>query len=216
MRSKKRVITIVVLALAGVALIALPAAALRGRTGGRGMAKGMGMGPAFTDEQLEQMEKIHDRYNDERAELSNRLKVLMLEGQDAVDGGTPDFNAIERKIEDMGEVKVKLAKLRLAIHKEIRPLLDDDQKVLFDRGLGRMIHGGMAGHGVGHPGVMGHGGMRDGMRGGMRCGTGGPGAAHPGMMGRGAMGGGTPGRAGMGHGNQMMLWCPSADADPDE
>ncbi len=202
MRSKKRVITVVVLALAGVALIALPAAALRGRAGGMGMAKGMGMGPAFTDEQMEKMEKIHDKYNDERAELTNRLKVIMLEAHDVVAGETPDFNAIERRIEEAAEVKVKLAKLRLKMHKEIRPLLDDDQKVLFDRGLGRMLHGGMAGH----PGMRGgmRGGMGDGMRGSMRGGM------------RGGMGGGMPGRAGMGGGNQMMPWYPSSDADPDE
>jgi len=205
MRSKKRVITVAVLALAGVALIALPAAALRGRAGGgMGMAKGMGMamGPAFTDEQMEKMEKIHDKYDDERVELSNRLKVIMLEAHDVVAGETPDFNAIERRIEEAAEVKVKLAKLRLKMHKEIRPLLDDDQKVLFDRGLGRMLHGGMGGH----PG------MRGGMRGGMD--------GHPGMMGRGGvrggMGGGMPGRVGMGGGNQMMPWCPFADADSDE
>ena len=217
MRSKKRVTTIVVLALAGVALIALPAAALRGRAGGgMGMGKGMGMGPAFTDEQLEQMEKIHDKYGDERVELTNRLKVIMLEAQDVVAGDTPDFNAMERKIEEVAEVKVKLAKLRLKMHKEIRPLLDDDQKVLFDRGLGRLLHGGvrggMGGPGGGDPGMMGRGGMRGGMRGG----TGGPGGGHPGMMGRGGMGGGMPGRAGMGGGNQMMPWYPFADADSDE
>ncbi len=219
MRSKKRVTTIVVLALAGVALIALPAAALRGRAGG-GMGKGMGIGPSFTDEQLEQMEKIHDKYGDERVELSNRLKVIMLEAQDVVAGDTPDFNAIERKIEEVAEVKVKLAKLRLKMHKEIRPMLDDDQKVLFDRGLGRMLHGGMGGH----PGMMGRGGMRGGMdghpgmkgRGGMRGGMSGSGDGHPGMMGRGGMGGGMPGRAGMGGGNQTMPWCPFADADSDE
>jgi Spy/CpxP family protein refolding chaperone len=229
MRSRKRVTTIVVLALAGVALIALPAAALRGRGcgmgGGMGAGKGMGMGPTFTDEQLEQMEKIHDRYGDERAELTNRLKVIMLEAHDVVAGETPDFNAIERRIEEVAEVKVKLAKLRLKMHKEIRPLLDDDQKVLFDRGLGRMLHGGMGGPGAGHPGMMGHGGMRGGMRGGMgagmRCGMG---AGNQGMMGHGGMGGrmgggmggGMPGHPGMGGGKQMMTWCPFADADSDE
>jgi Spy/CpxP family protein refolding chaperone len=221
MRSKKRVITVVVLALAGVALIALPAAALRGRAGGgMGTAKSMGMAmrPAFTDEQMEKMEKIHDKYDDERVELSNRLKVIMLEAHDVVAGETPDFNAIERRIEEAAEVKVKLAKLRLKMHKEIRPLLDDDQKVLFDRGLGRMLHGGMGGHpgmrggmrgGMdGHPGMMGRGGMRGGMRD--------SGAGHPGMTGRGGMGGGMPGRVGMGGGNQVMPWCPFADADSDE
>ena len=206
MRSKKRVITVVVLALAGVALIALPTAAFRGHAGGMGQGKGTGMGPTFTDEQMEKIEKIHDGYNDERAELTNRLKVIMLEAHDAVAEDTPDFDAIERRIDEMTEVKGDLAKLRLRIHKEIRPLLDDDQKVLFDRGLGRMLHGGMAGGRDGHPGMMGRGGMRDGMRGGMRGGT------------RGGMGGGMPGHAGMGGGAgyQMMPWYPFADTDLDE
>ncbi len=214
MKSKKRVITVVVLALAGVALIALPTAAFRGHAGGMGMGKGMGMGPAFTDEQMEKIEKIHDRYNDERAELTNRLKVIMLEAQDAVADDTPDFDAIERSIDEMTEVKGELVKLRLRIHKEIRPLLDDDQRVLFDRGLARMLHGGMAGDRAGHPGMMGRGGMRSGMRGGMRGEM--PGGGRPGM--RGGMGGGMPGRAGMGGGMayQMMPWCPFADTDLDE
>ena len=215
MRSKKRVITVVILALAGVALLALPAAAFRGHAGGMGMGKGMGMGPSFTDEQMEKMEKIHERYNDERAELTNRLKVIMLEARDAVTEDTPDFDAIERRIDEMVEVKGDLAKLRLRIHKEIRPLLDDDQKVLFDRGLGRMLHGGMGGGmgggPAGHPGMMGRGGMRDGMRGGM--------GARGGMRGGmgGGMGGGMPGRVGIGGaGYQMMPWCPFADTDLPE
>jgi Spy/CpxP family protein refolding chaperone len=220
MKSKKRVITVVVLALAGVALIALPTAAFRGRAGGMGMGKGMG--PTFTDDQMEKIEKIHDRYNDERTELTNRLKVIMLEADDAVADDTPDFDAIERRIDEMMEVKGDLAKLRLKIHKEIRPLLDDDQKVLFDRRLGRLLHG-KGGRGKGHPGMMGHGGMRGCMMGGSggKCGPdgkGGPGGGHPGMMGRGGMGGGMPGHAGMGGGAgyQMMPWCPFADTDLDE
>ncbi len=214
MKSKKRIITIVVLALAGVALIALPTAAFRGHAGGMGMGKGMGMGPTFTDEQLEKIEKVHDGYNDERAELTNRLKVIMLEAHDVVADDTPDFDAIERKIDEMVEVRGELAKLRLRIHKEIRPLLDDDQRVLFDRGLARMLQGGMGG-GMGggracHPGMMGRGGMRGGMRGDT------PGGGRPGM--RGGMGGGMPGHAGMGGGAgyQMMPWCPFADTDLDE
>jgi len=220
MRSKKRVITVVVLALAGVALIALPVAAFRGHAGGMGTGKGMGMGvgPTFTDEQMEKIEKIHDRYDDERAELTNRLKVIMLEAHDAVAEDTPDFDAIERRIDEMVEVKGDLAKLRLKIHKEIRPLLDDDQKVLFDRGLGRMLHGGMSGGmcggRAGHPGMMGRGGMRDGMRGGMR---GGMRCGMSGGMG-GGMRGGMPGRAGMhgGMAHQMMPSCPFADTDSPE
>ena len=87
----------------------------------------------------------------------------MLEGQELMEADTPDFDAMESRIEKVAEVKVELAKLRLSIHKEIRPLLDDDQKVLFDRGLGRMLLGGMAGDRAGHPGMMGRSGMRSGI-----------------------------------------------------
>jgi Spy/CpxP family protein refolding chaperone len=213
MRSKKRLVTIAVLALTGVALIAVPAVAMRGRMGGGQRGMGRGMGPAFTDEQLEQIEKIHDKYNDERAELTNRLKVIMVEAREADTDGEPDYNAIERNIEEVADIRVQLAKLRLQIHREIRPLLDDDQKVLFDRGLAGVLHGGRGGLGGGHPGMMGrrggmgHGGTmgrggamgRGGMKGGPGCGPG--------------MGGGMPGQPGMGRGMGQGVnpWCPFAD-----
>ncbi|MFH1865601.1 MAG: hypothetical protein ABIK85_06935, partial [Candidatus Eisenbacteria bacterium] len=154
-------------------------------------------------EQQEQMEKIHDKYSDERVELTNRLKVIMLEARDVEDDAAPDYGAIENTIEEVSAIKVKLAKMRLQIHKEIRPLLDDDQKVLFDRGLGRLLHGGMGGQG--HPGMMGRsGGMGSG---GMMGGRGAMGAGGAmgarGAIGGPGMGGGTPG--------QMAPWCPFAD-----
>ena len=93
------------------------------------------MPPDLLQEQLEQIDKIHDKYNDERAELTNRLKVIMVEASEADTDGEPDYAAIERNIEEVAEIRVQLAKLRLQIHREIRPLLDDDQKVLFDRSL---------------------------------------------------------------------------------
>jgi Spy/CpxP family protein refolding chaperone len=214
--NKRKLITTVVLALLAVALIAVPAVAMRGRASGGHRGMGRGMGPAFTAEQQEQMEKIHDKYADERAELTNRLKVIMLEARDVDTDAAPDYKAIEKNIEEVSAIRVKLAKLRLQIHKEIRPLLGDDQKVLFDRGLGGMLHGGMGGQG--HPGMMGRRGGMDCMmgRGGtMGCGAmGGRGAmSGPGAMGCGAMGG--PGMAGATPG-QMAPWCPFADNAADD
>lgn len=238
MKSRKHIVTVAVLAVVGIALIALPAGATPGR-GGRGMGGCMGMGPAFTDEQLEQIEKIHDRYDDERAELTNRLKVLMLEKREALEADSPDFDAVERNMEEIADVRLELAKLRLRIHKEIRPLLDDDQKVLFDRGFRGAARGpgAMAG-GPGHPGMMGRGCRMMGGCGmgrpGMMGAPGGPGMMGGGMGGPGMMGGpGAPGammggsggamggRGGMGRavsldaaagpGRGMMPWCPFAD-----
>ena len=214
MKSKKRKLTqVAVLVLAGLTLMAAPAAAMRGRAGGGHRGMGRGMGPAFTDEQQEQIKKIHAKYGDERAELTNRLKVIMVEAHDVDAGSAPDYGEIENNIEEVAKIKVKLAKLRLQIHKEVRPLLNDDQRVLFDRNLGGMLHGGMGGSG--HPGMMGRsGGMRScemmGRGGVMGCkgakgghGMGGM-SGHPRMMGR-AMGDG-----------EAMPWCPFADDADDE
>jgi Spy/CpxP family protein refolding chaperone len=214
MKSKKRLITIAVLALAGLTLIAVPAAARRGGMNRADRGMGRGMGPAFTQEQLEQIQKINDKHSDERAQLTNRLKVIMAEAMDVEDDAAPDFNAIEKNLEEVSAVRLQLAKLNLRIHKEIRPLLDDDQKVLFDRGLRGILHGG---RGMGHPGMMG---------GGMRCNGMGPGMMGGGMRGGPGMRGGTPGQPGMGAGpgmgmgpgmgNQMAPWCPFADDDVDD
>jgi Spy/CpxP family protein refolding chaperone len=219
MKSKSRVIKIMVLALTGVALLSVPAFAARGRGGAGVMGGGRGMGPAFTDEQMEKIQQIHERYNDQRVELTNRMKVLMLEADEVIDADNPDFNAIERKMDEIADVRLSLSKLRLQIHKEIRPLLNDDQKALFDRGLGRLLRGhgdhrGMMGGRTGGRGMRGgFGGMRSGcgmmggpgMQGG-RGGMGGPGMqGGPGAMGGAGMQGGPAG---------MNPWCPFYDA-PD-
>jgi Spy/CpxP family protein refolding chaperone len=178
---RSKVLLVSMLAVAVIAAAALPAAARRGGAMGSAMGggRGMGMGPMFTSEQQEQIEKIHERYQDQRVELTNRLQALHVEMGDLMQAeGEPDFGAIEKKLEDISSVRLELAKLRLRIHKEIRPLLTDDQKTLFDAGMGRML--------------MHSRGMRGGR--GMSCPMGMNQGCAPGMgnrmgMGQGAMGG---------------------------
>ena len=214
MKSKKRFAAVLVLVLMGVALLSVPAGARMGRAARGARGAGRGMGPAFTEEQQEQIEKIHDSYADERAELTNRLKVIMVEAHNVDSDDAPDYKAIERNIEEAAEIHVKLAKLRLKVHKEIRPLLDDDQKVLFDRGLAMKLH---SAGGPGSPGMMGRrGGMgrggamgRDGaMRGsGVICRPG----AHGTTVRRIIGGPGVMVREG-----EMTPWCPFADDAGDD
>jgi hypothetical protein len=213
MKRSKRVAVIAVLVLTGIALVAAPAVARRGRDAGWHRGAGRGAGPAFTQEQLERIESIHEKYSDRQAELTNRLKVIVVEARDKMGEGAPDFNAIERTMEEVADIRLQLAKIRLSIHKEIRPLLDDDQKVLFDRGLGRMLHGGM---GAGGGNMGGHCGMTQGQRMQGRPGRGmGMGRAEGRGMGRG-MGPGMGQGMGMGRGGEMMPWCPFADEVEDE
>jgi len=79
---RSKVILVVLIVLFAVALVAAPA--LARREGGRRAHPRGGMMAQFTVEQQEQIEAIHEKYNDERAELTNRAKVLALELKDLV------------------------------------------------------------------------------------------------------------------------------------
>ncbi len=214
-----------VLAVALVAAVAMPAAARMGGAGrsGRGMGPGAFMGPQFTEEQQQQIQKIQDKYDAKRVELSNRLGVLRTEMKDLLSAdGEPDFKAIEKKMEDMSAVRLELSKLRLRIHQDIRPLLTDDQKKLFDRGLGfRMMRDMADGRGLMRGGAMGGRGMPCGKMMGQGMGVGMPG----GRMGQGRgvgmcapMIGQTPGAARRGA-NQPRFpgpYCPFQQGAPGD
>lgn len=203
---RSKVILAVLIALFAAAVVAAPALARRG--GGRDSHPRGGLMPQFTAEQQEQIEAIHEKYNDERAELTNRAKVLALELKDLVGDGEPDFDGIEDKLEGISRVRLDLMKLRIRIHKEVRPLLDEDQRTLFDRGLARLVgrgdaggrRGGMMGRGAGR-GMHSMAGQRPGM------------GQHP-MMGQGGMG--CPFGTGQGMGPGMMHGGPPVDVEDDD
>jgi Spy/CpxP family protein refolding chaperone len=194
---RSKVILIALIALVAVAAVVTPAVARRGE-GRRAHPRG-GLMPELTAEQQERIKAIHEKYDDERAELANRAKVLRLELGEVVEDGEPDFDAIEEKLEEIAEVRLGLTKLRLRIHKEVRPLLDEDQRTLFDRGLARLV--GRGGR-DGHCGMMGRGAGRGMHQRGGTC---------P-MMGDGPMGR----RPGMGMGRGPMGWDPPEDVEDDD
>jgi Spy/CpxP family protein refolding chaperone len=141
--TRRKLVTISIVAIVALALFATTAVAQRGGRGDR-MGRMQGGGPIFTEEQREEIQEIHKKYDEERVELANRVRVLHMEMAELMSADEPDFDAIETKIEDVHAVKLELAKMRLRIHKEIRPLLSEDQRALFDRGFGMMGHRGMA------------------------------------------------------------------------
>jgi Spy/CpxP family protein refolding chaperone len=199
MMKRSKVILVALITLVAAAVAVAPA--LARRSGNRAAHPRGGLMPELTAEQKEQIEEIHEKYSDERAELTNRAEVLALELGDLVGDGEPDFNGIEDKLEEISRVRLDLMKLRLRIHREIRPLLDEDQKMLFDRGLARLVERRAAG---GRRGMMGRGG-----RWGQRAMGG-----RQSMMGHGPMGGhfGT----GRGSGPGMMQGGPPEDVEDDD
>jgi Spy/CpxP family protein refolding chaperone len=174
-----------------VALVLAVLTALAGTSfaqcGGHGKPDGrMGPGgpaalkPAFTTEQQSQIEKIRAKYDDQRVDLRNKMAVIRLEMRDLLSQPEPDFTKVEARIDAMSELHAKLAKMRLAQHKEIRGLLTPDQRALFDRGLaegccegpgGPMGCGMMGGGTMGCGPAMGAGGAPGcGMAGAKGCG----------------------------------------------
>ncbi len=196
--SRKKGLIVIVLALVMATMAAVPATAGRGmRSGamGGGMrgrpAMGQGAMPAFTEAQQEKMQDIRSGFDEERVEISNRIKVMHLEMRELMTGDKPDFGKLERMIDDISVQRAEMMKIRIRQHVAVRKILTDDQKVLFDQGFGmQMGHFGMGGRpggGMGGPGAMGSrpgGGMMGG-RGRMMCVPGGavPPQAVPGRMG---------------------------------
>ncbi|MBD3366879.1 MAG: periplasmic heavy metal sensor [Candidatus Eisenbacteria bacterium] len=187
---RRRFLTIAAIAALVIGLVSTVAVAQSGGRPGRGMAHpAQGMrrgGPVFTEEQKEEIKEIHERYEEERVELANRASVLRLEMVELLGEDEIDFADVEEKIEEVHAIQLERAKLRLRIHMEVRPLLTDDQRELFDRGLARLgdrMQGGARGRGMrgGRMGMHGGRGMhpRCGMGGGM---MGGPGGGAPRWM----------------------------------
>ncbi len=216
MRRRKALIAVII-ALAVATAIAVPAVAQKrvevrrmecmdgpGMGMGRpGMGKGhpgmgTGHGPALTSEQQEQADAIREKYDDQRVELVNRLKAMAIEADDAFDGDAPDFAALEKQIDEAAKVRADMAKLKLRMHKEIRGILTEDQRTIFDHGLSSKFGRGLM------MGGQGHGGMRGDMGRGCR-GMRGGGRASCGMMG--GMGPGSCGMmGGFGMGGEPMIW----------
>ena len=196
---RRKLLTIAVIAALALGLSSAVAVAQLGRGAGMGMDRPAQCmragGPVFTDEQKNEIAEVHEKYDEEKVELANRARVLRLEMAELLGADDIDFGDVENKIEEIHAVKLELAKLRLRIHQEVRPLLTDDQRALFDRGFGRM-GGRMMGGGHGMGAGCGRGGMRGGHGMGMRGGRG----MHP----RGGMGGmGCPFGGGMGQPDDM-------------
>ncbi len=162
--SRKTITTAAVVAVATLAL--LTTAALAGLGDRRGQAGDdcRGMRPSFTTEQKEEMKEIRESFEDERVGLQNEMKVLHLEMQELAEADSPDFGKLEQMIDEVTELQAQMMKLRLKQHRAVREILDDDQRVLFDRSIaGKLARGGHGDRG-------GRAAMRGGMRGGADCG----------------------------------------------
>lgn len=100
--------------------------------------------PNLTEEQQEQIKELRldhmkamQNYRNEFQEKRANLRTLQTQD-------SPDMNKINDKIEELGELKTEMHKESAEHRQEIRKMLNDEQKLIFDqhsqRHQGKMRH----------------------------------------------------------------------------
>ena len=136
----KRLIKVVMTLTMMVLVINVTSAQQGPRQGNsRGYGQGAGEGKEvrmsgldLTDEQQEQMRSMRVKTQKELLPIKNKLgenkaKMKTLSTVDNV-----DLKAINKLIDESSKLEASMAKLQMANHQEIRKLLTDEQRVMFD------------------------------------------------------------------------------------
>jgi len=115
--------------------------------------------PGITQEQLDKIDALHVEKLKENQQLRNQLNEKRARLRTLSTADQPDSKAIDVTIDEMAALRAAIQKNNMAKTQEIRKLLTDEQRVIFDarepgkRGRGMM---GEAGQGRRGPGFRGN------------------------------------------------------------
>ncbi|MDZ7741354.1 MAG: Spy/CpxP family protein refolding chaperone [Bacteroidota bacterium] len=114
------------------------------RYGMKDAQKGMCMNlPDLSEEQMEKIEKIKTDFMKENLPLKNEMDIKRAELKALSTGDEADPGAINKKIDEIAALQAKMMKKHAAHRQDIRKLLNDEQKLMFDQ------HGKRFGMGMG-------------------------------------------------------------------
>ena len=88
--------------------------------------------PDLTDDQKEKIKEIRTEHMKEMLPVKNELKEKEAKLRTVSTGENVSLENIYAVIDEIGELKIKMAKKRAAFKFEVRNQLTDDQKVYFD------------------------------------------------------------------------------------
>ncbi|MBN2380174.1 Spy/CpxP family protein refolding chaperone [candidate division WOR-3 bacterium] len=154
-----------------LAAIPLTGFAQPGPEGSQGEMRGQlkGIYESLTAEQKEQIKDLRTAHQKETVDLRADLEKQMIELRELISDDASE-SKIMAKIEEIGRKRTEMQKKKVKLMLEIKNLLTDEQKEMFD-GLG--LHGLIGGPG-GHSGSRGNRGPSH-----MRGGSGEPGGEGP-------------------------------------
>jgi len=86
----------------------------------------------LTEEQQEQITDLRTAYLKDIQPLKNELNINKAKLDALLTEDNPQVNEINNLIENNGKIQIEIRKKQVAHQLEIRKLLDDEQKVIFD------------------------------------------------------------------------------------
>jgi Spy/CpxP family protein refolding chaperone len=98
------------------------------------MAQKLGL----SSEQMDQMKAIKLNNQKEMLPLKNTLGEKEAKLKSLQTAANADMKAINAQLDEIGALKVKMAKIKANGHQEVRKLLTDDQRVMFDMHFAEM------------------------------------------------------------------------------
>ena len=117
----------------------------------------------LTSEQIKQIDSYRTDFRKTQIDLRADIQKMRLDMQDLLRTDDPNQKAINSQLEKIQAKELAMDKSRIEHHLQVRELLTDDQKALFDqhslnRGMGHQGKGRMDGRGDGDgPGSKRHG-----------------------------------------------------------
>lgn len=100
---------------------------------------GPGMGLSWNDElnlttdQIKQIEQFRNEFLKEQIDLRAAMQKMRIDLQELLRADDPDQKAINSLLDEIQDKELTMNKLRVAHHLQVRELLTDEQKALFDQ-----------------------------------------------------------------------------------
>ncbi|MEL7002773.1 MAG: Spy/CpxP family protein refolding chaperone [Bacteroidota bacterium] len=95
--------------------------------------------PDLTDEQNAKLKEIRLEGQKQKLPLRNELREKEARMKTLTTAENVDMKAINKLIEEIGAIKVKMAKIQAVQHQEVRNQLTEDQRVVFDSHAGQRM-----------------------------------------------------------------------------
>ncbi len=89
--------------------------------------------PNLTDQQKEQIKTLHNAHIRQTTILKNQLEEKKAQMNSATSWASYNAANAEKLLDDIYSIKLQLAKEKLSFHNAVRNLLNDDQKIYWDK-----------------------------------------------------------------------------------